>query len=124
MTQDRRGWNSEFAKPYKPLGVPKLDLAAPKDILRQRENVQKSFGQGAVAKRSSSTNTSSCISLLGLQLTAFQECIHAGRHTTSANGRQSEKINNLLLHSNRSTGREVMHTASDDMQQRIKVACH
>jgi len=47
VTQDRRGWNSEFAKPYKPLGVPKLDLAAPKDILRQRENVQKSFGQGA-----------------------------------------------------------------------------
>jgi len=36
--------------------------------------------------------------------------------------RQSEKINNLLLHSNRSTGREAMHTASDDMQQRIKVA--
>lgn len=47
VTQDRRGWNSEFAKPYKPLGVPKLDLAAPRDILRQRENVQKSFGQGA-----------------------------------------------------------------------------
>ncbi|DBA76870.1 TPA: hypothetical protein ACH3X1_009473 [Trebouxia sp. C0004] len=87
---DRRGWNSEFAKPYKPLGVPKLDLAAPRDILRQRENVQKSFGQG--------------------------------RQTTSANGRQSEKINNLLLHSSRSTGREVMHTASDDMQQRIKAA--
>lgn len=68
VTQDRRGWNSEFAKPYKPLGVPKLDLAAPRDILRQRENVQKFFGQGALAIRSSSTKTSHAYDFLAFSL--------------------------------------------------------
>lgn len=44
VLQGRRGWKSEFAKPYKPLGVPNLDIAPPTNILRQRGNSQKSFG--------------------------------------------------------------------------------
>ena len=52
LLQEHRGWKSEFAKPYKPLGVPKLNLAPPREVLRQRENLQKPFtGEGALCSR-------------------------------------------------------------------------
>lgn len=48
VLQGRRGWKSEFAKPYQPLGVPNLDIAPPTNILRQKNSSQKSFGAESV----------------------------------------------------------------------------
>ena len=56
VSQGRRGWKSEFAKPYKPLGVPNLDVAPPTNILRQKDSSQKSFGTEGMKLLTSVTN--------------------------------------------------------------------
>ena len=45
----------------------------------------------------------------------------AGRQTTPSAASEQGKAPRLLLPANRATGYELMHDASDEMQQRIKV---